>query len=412
MKILLVEPYTRTSGHFAWFALRTAEGLARRGHDVTLVTYGGIALTLPADSPDFVILDAAEPRNRSSRAVDKSAARPFCAPVSFLGWRRMEFRALAFVACRLRHQDFDVVHFLDAEAVTLELILNIIATKSERRINVLTVHSLTEISTAPEGLMRSGYRWLYRLALRKLVARDLSGVVVLSEAVRADMVNLLRIGASSVSRIRVVPLGMDESHATPDRHAARLRLKLPQTEPIFLLLGHLRKDKRVDLAIEAFSGLPCGYMVIAGEVFDLDSSLVGQWIGNYLCREKIRSELHYLSELRIGDYLAAADVVLLPYSASFKGQSGILTQACSYGRSVIVSETGGLGEIVSREGMGLVVAPDDAAALREGMLRFLALTAEERLQMEIRSRAAAERFSWNSVCRIMEKYYMDLSAVR
>lgn len=410
MRILLVEPYSRMPGHFAWFALRIAEGFANLGHQVTLVTFGGINRVHENGFMGFTILDAA---NRSKHPLEGSAGNDaHVPPTSFIGWRKLDFRTLAFVASHVRQHDFDVVHFLDSEAVALKLALTFLMAKrkSGGRINLLTVHSLKEITTATPGLKRGGYRWLYELALRRLIANDLSGVVALTEPLKLDIVDRFRINPARSSRIRVIPLGMDQPHGTTDRLAARVRLNLPREERVFLILGHLRRDKRMDLAIEALSGLPSGYLVIAGEVFDFDPSQIGQWIENHQCQERTRTELRYLSEERMREYLAAADAVVLPYSESFKGQSGVLTRACSYGRSVIVSDTGGLGETVRREGIGLVVEPDCATSLRAGMLKFLELSAEERLQMEIRSRATADQYSWTSVCRKLAEYYVELSA--
>src|SRR5690349_19343989 len=66
LKILGVEPYTRLRGHAEWFATRICEGIALRGHDTTLLTFGGISSEARSSGPTFKLLDVASVRSNGS----------------------------------------------------------------------------------------------------------------------------------------------------------------------------------------------------------------------------------------------------------------------------------------------------------------------------------------------------------
>ena len=71
----------------------------------------------------------------------------------------------------------------------------------------------------------------------------------------------------------------------------------------------------------------------------------------------------------MGSYLSAADVVVLPYTKTY--QSGVLLAAYAAGRPVVVTDTGGLSEVVEHGKTGLVVPPRDPESLADAISRLL-----------------------------------------
>ena len=63
-------------------------------------------------------------------------------------------------------------------------------------------------------------------------------------------------------------------------------------------------------------------------------------------------------------------LVILPYTY-FASQSGVLHQALAFGRPVVATDVGALGECVRQWGIGPVVPPNDERALAEGIERAL-----------------------------------------
>lgn len=82
---------------------------------------------------------------------------------------------------------------------------------------------------------------------------------------------------------------------------------------------------------------------------------------------RISVEVGYVSHDRRSELFRSADMTLLPYTSLF-AQSGVLSDAYSYGVPAIVSDVGALGEIVRDDGTGWLVPPNDAEALAAAIL--------------------------------------------
>jgi glycosyltransferase involved in cell wall biosynthesis len=64
-----------------------------------------------------------------------------------------------------------------------------------------------------------------------------------------------------------------------------------------------------------------------------------------------------------------AAVVVLPYLEA--SQSGVVPIACAFGKPVVVTDVGGLPEVVEDGVTGFVVAPGDETALADAIVRVL-----------------------------------------
>jgi glycosyltransferase involved in cell wall biosynthesis len=96
----------------------------------------------------------------------------------------------------------------------------------------------------------------------------------------------------------------------------------------------------------------------------------------------------------VKQYFCAADAVVQPYITA--SQSGITQIAYQFGTPMIVTNVGGLSEIVKHETAGYVVEPN-ALALANGILDFYQLHKEERFRQGVMQEA--EKYSW--------KYFVD-----
>jgi glycosyltransferase involved in cell wall biosynthesis len=80
----------------------------------------------------------------------------------------------------------------------------------------------------------------------------------------------------------------------------------------------------------------------------------------------VRSD--YVPNSDVGKYFSAADAVVLPYLSAT--QSGIAQIAYNFDRPVIVSDVGGLAEVVVEGESGFVVPANDPDALAQSLLRL------------------------------------------
>ena len=420
VKIIVVEPYTRTPGHHERLPVRTCEAFANLGHEVTLVTYGGLSSNWFQTRLPFQVVDAAPPG-----ATDLDA-RYYKGKIDIKSYRSLakrmirEYRTFRFAASLIRRDHFAVVHFYDADLLVLALAMKLFKgfRKNTSPVIVLTVHHvLTLAPSQPEyppgmSLSRKIRRKIYRSALRyvagRLIQYNLDGIVVLDPSLKKAILSRFGTDQAVADRIRVVPHGIGDPVEVVSKEQARARLKLPPGETLFLVFGVLRKDKRIDLAIEAIRDLPRCRLVIAGAAQDIDESTIFELTRRYGCEEQVFTEIDHIPEQKMHDYFSACDAVIIPYDDSFQGLSGILTLACGHGRPVIASDVSLLGETVRQRQLGFAVEPGSALGLREAMLRFLSLTPEERAQMEQRVESYARQMSWDSVCEKWVDFYQEL----
>jgi glycosyltransferase involved in cell wall biosynthesis len=174
--------------------------------------------------------------------------------------------------------------------------------------------------------------------------------------------------------------------AVPSREAARRTLDL--TGNVALFFGHVRPFKGLDIALDAWRLLKTDVtLVVAGEVW---------WKGEEEYRSRaaglrnVRLEFRFIPDAEIAAYFAAADVVLAPYR--IEAQSGVALTSFHFARPVIATSVGGLPEIIDEGVNGMLVPPEDPAALARAVDAFFARS--DRETMERRAAEAARRYSW------------------
>jgi glycosyltransferase involved in cell wall biosynthesis len=410
VKIFIVEPYTASPGHFERWAVRTCDSLARLGNDVTLVTHHGINPQSVRGSHPFTVLRADSDGAGFSDWRDHKGKIRMNSFRTFFRREMWELRTFLLAALSARRETSNILHFHDADPILLTLVIRLMF-RAKRAINrpviVSAVHEIMRLSTPP-GIKRRAYYWVYRRCLGRLIRHDVDGVLVFDPSLKQALVAHFRLRKEVADRIRVLPHGIGDPVEISSKEEARQRLNLAPSETVFLVFGILRKDKRLDLAIEATKGLPGCRLVIAGEPHEFTEATVKELVQRSGGEQSVSIEIAYLPEQRMHDYFSACDAVVIPYNKSFKGQSGILTLACGHGKAMIASDVGSLGEVVRKNGMGFAVEPENVSALRDGILQFLSLTSGERGQMEQRVRSYAGHMSWDSACREWVDFYQSL----
>jgi glycosyltransferase involved in cell wall biosynthesis len=245
---------------------------------------------------------------------------------------------------------------------------------------------------------RPGDRALARYALG---AAD--GLIVMSDQVRRDVETLGLRG-------RVVQV----AHPTYDlfgegvaRDEARMSLALPADAPVLLFFGFIRRYKGLHVLLEAMpairAGLPNAVLVVAGEFYADEADLRAQAARLGLTDDSVpavRFDADYIPDDRVATYFSAADVVVQPYVTAT--QSGVAGIAYHFGRPVVTTNVGGLAETVPHDRAGLVVPPEDPAALAAAVVRFFEEPKlADRLGRGVREES--DRYSWDRVYEAIEE---------
>jgi glycosyltransferase involved in cell wall biosynthesis len=169
-------------------------------------------------------------------------------------------------------------------------------------------------------------------------------------------------------RIAVLPHPVVDFPA-PDRERARRDLEI--RTPLVLFLGLVRRYKGVEVLLDAAPRIvreTGATIAVVGEVFPEARSLERRWRHSPV-RESIRWRDDYVSDEEMSRWLAACDVVVLPYR--YVSGSGIAARAIAARRPMAAAAVGGLAETVVAGRTGELFAPGDPDALAEAVGRVL-----------------------------------------
>jgi glycosyltransferase involved in cell wall biosynthesis len=184
------------------------------------------------------------------------------------------------------------------------------------------------------------------------------------------------------------------------KEKARELLGVPIGSRVVLFFGAIAPYKGLDVLIDAFARLqkddPHVYLVIAGGPLE-DFGSYGRRIEALGASNRILRDLRYIPFAEFSKFFLATDVVALPYRRI--SQSGVLQLAYGFGRPVVVTDVGGLGEAVAEDGTGIVISEPDSGELALAIRQLLA-DPEAAVRMGTQGRIlAGTKYSWQSVAR-------------
>jgi glycosyltransferase involved in cell wall biosynthesis len=224
-------------------------------------------------------------------------------------------------------------------------------------------------------------RWLYSRPVR---------IVTAGEALRRELI--ARNGIAP-ERVESVPTGADTDRYRPgDRAAARARVGLPQEKLLVGIVATLRSWKGHRYLLEA---LPAGAtLVIVGDGPQREAltARVGE-LG-------LQSSVIFAGNQRdVVPWLQSLDVFALPSYAN-EGVPQALVQAMLVGLPCVTTAVGSIGELAMQEETALVVTPQDVASLRAALQR---LVKDEALRKSLGAAARAHCVKTMSVDRMLDR---------
>lgn len=199
-----------------------------------------------------------------------------------------------------------------------------------------------------------------RLGDKQLASYFIKGCdafITMSKAVMNDLEKFTNI---SHKKYLLHPLYTAFGDKIP-KQEARLKLHLKQDDRVILFFGLIRKYKGLDLLIEAFSLLkanPHNKLLIAGEFYE-DKQPYFDLISKYKLEEQIMLLNQFIPNDDVKYYFSAADIVALPYRSAT--QSGVTQVSFHFEVPTLVTNVGGLGEIIPHNVAGYVVEPNPQA---------------------------------------------------
>jgi glycosyltransferase involved in cell wall biosynthesis len=215
------------------------------------------------------------------------------------------------------------------------------------------------------------------------------GFVTMSHSVLDDLQNLGFKGKPALYRPH--PLYDNFGPAKP-KAAALAALGLDPAFRYVLFFGFIRAYKGLDILLEAMAdaqvaSLPVK-LIIAGEFYE-DAAPYEALIQKLNLESRLVRATDFIPNERVADYFSAADMVIQPYKNAT--QSGVSQVAYHFGRPMLVTDVGGLAELIPHGVVGYVVPPT-APAIAEALVNFYVNDREEALATNVRHEA--RKFSW------------------
>lgn len=199
-----------------------------------------------------------------------------------------------------------------------------------------------------------------RLGDKQLASYFIKGCDAFVTMSKAVMNDLEKFTNTSHKKYLLHPLYTAFGDKIP-KQEARLKLNLKQDDRVILFFGLIRKYKGLDLLIEAFSLLkanPHNKLLIAGEFYE-DKQPYFDLISKYKLEEQIILLNQFIPNDDVKYYFSAADIVALPYRSAT--QSGVTQVSFHFEVPTLVTNVGGLGEIIPHIVAGYVVEPKPQA---------------------------------------------------
>ncbi|HIC04924.1 MAG TPA: glycosyltransferase [Nitrospirales bacterium] len=357
--------HTESSGGLGGQEFRTiaeSESMARRGHDVLLVTQVGSRMECLARNAGLAV----EPVHMNRWTLPSGVRKLY----TLIG----QFSP-------------DIVH---THGSTDTWIAGIAARLSPRRpILIRTRHKATPISTG----------WLSRLLYEKLTDR----IITTGETIRHAM--HVRNGFDQ-TRMCSIPTGVDLHKLQSGSQDSHLReeLSLPPDAVLVGMVGFLRFEKGAFYFVEAAKHLlqsvkNC-WFCIAGD------GPIEEKLRARICELGLENRVHLLGYRKdVPQILSALDVLVLPTTGG-EGISQVILQALGLEKPVVATDTGGTKEVVVHGHTGLLVPPADALALAHSVERVIK-NADTSKQMGINGRRLVEKsYSLDHMIEATERLYL------
>jgi glycosyltransferase involved in cell wall biosynthesis len=351
-------------------AVSVAQAMADQGHDVTLLVPRG-------RPPDFV-----------GRLPE---------PFTFYGVRRVfRIRRIPSVQVRMLHRSFELAAALTARVGNYDICyVNGCARAAfyACRLGLPTVYHA-------HGYQRTtrGTRLLDRLVRQRCLRR-----IVANTRALATMIQTRHEPACDV---RVVYNGADPAaFGRLDILEARRRLGMEPNGRIACYLGHLYEGRGVEEILQVSIAMPHVRFLIVGGIGPQVQHVRSAWAGR-LGRNVTFTG--FVTHERVPAYMAAADVLLMPYTTRTLSYGSVDTTAImnpmkmfeymAAGRAIVATRLPAILEILDHD-LAMLVDPGNAASLQQGIARVLE---DDPLRQKLANnarKAAVCRYSWEAHAR-------------
>lgn len=191
-----------------------------------------------------------------------------------------------------------------------------------------------------------------------------------------------------------------------DKIEARKQLGLSADGKYVLFFGFIRDYKGLDLLIDAFGDLRLQDMgvrlLVAGEFYGDPQPYLNR-IRSLDISDIVILHNDYIPDNKVNLYFRACDIVAQPYKTAT--QSGVTQVAFHFERPMLVTDVGGLPEIVPDGKIGYVVNPD-AQDIADALVRYYKENKEEEFTAGVREEKL--KYGWDRMTTAVLNSYSQI----
>ena len=247
--------------------------------------------------------------------------------------------------------------------------------------------------------------------MTKIVLRFADRFIVHAERNIDDLDSIFHISRDRVSRVPMGPHYTYQPGKIYDTAEAKKELGIDIGAKVLLQFGNIREYKGVDDFIRALALVKQSYR---GKVIGL---IVGQpWksfekyeklITQLGLSENIKTYLSYIPDTEVSKYFYASDIAVLAYK-EMKGQSAVGHIAVDMGLPMVVTNTGGLPDLVFDK--NFVVEPERPDLLAEKITEILQ---DDRVAEKLKKDTAEiqKANSWDRISDMTVELYKTMVSV-
>jgi glycosyltransferase involved in cell wall biosynthesis len=238
--------------------------------------------------------------------------------------------------------------------------------------------------------------------LTKYFTAAVHGAVTMSQSVLND---LLLIRNNIPVKLNPHPL-FDNFGDPVNRNIALKNLGLDPAFTYMLFFGFIRSYKGLDLLLEAFAEKRFRNsrlkLIVAGEFYEDDKPYRNK-VKEYNLEDDIVFFDRFINDNEVASFFSAADLVVQPYKSAT--QSGVTQIAYHFEKPMLITDVGGLKEIVTDGVCGYVVRPDPHV-IADSISDFFDHGRREEFTHNVRLRKAA--FSWDKMTASLIEVYNNI----
>ncbi|MBP5211043.1 MAG: glycosyltransferase [Bacteroidales bacterium] len=226
-------------------------------------------------------------------------------------------------------------------------------------------------------------------ALARYFVNSIDAFVAMSDSVMKDLRALDRHGKPKVLRPHPI---YDHFGPAMSKKEAAAHLGIDPKGRYVLFFGFIRDYKGLDRLIEAMADQRLKKLgiklIVAGEFYEDESKykVPARQLG---VEENIVWHTHFISDDQVRYYFNAADIVAQPYKTAT--QSGVTQIAYHFEKPMLVTDVGGLAEIVPDGKAGYVVKPE-VKAISDALYEFFG--GESLPDFSAGIKEQKQKFSW------------------